>query len=415
MKSPIARHPPFKLLCYLAAGWFGAAPMQGTATEDPTRISQANNAFAIDLYSELSTGKAENLFFSPASIETSLAMAYAGARRNTAAQMAKVLHLQYGDGTIHKDFGALLAGLNAAKTADGRPRSFQLSEADALWGQKGYPFLPDFLNLIKSNYGAGFKEVDFTKENGDGARRIINNWVAKETNDKIKNLIAPGLLTSDTKLVLTNAIYFKGTWSTQFDKAATLNEPFHVTAARVENVPMMRHTASYGYAENRDFQAIKLPYKGNELSMIILLPRHADGLSKLERKLSPKTLSDCLGKLSDQEVDVSIPRFRATGQFELNNILASMGMTDAFSARADFSGIVQRKSLMISNVIHSAFLAVNEEGAEAAAATAVGESKSVMIKEAPPQVFRADHPFLFIIRDEKSGAFLFMGRPKDPV
>lgn len=378
-------------------------------------ISEANNAFAVALFARLAAEReGENLFFSPTSIETALAMTYSGARGNTATQMAKVLHLPSEAQTIHSDFGDFLIRLNAAKTADGKPRGYQLSVANALWGQKGYAFLPDFVSLLKKHYHAGLSEVDFETDS-EGARKKINTWVEKETRDKIKDLIGQGVLTADTRLVLTNAIYFKGDWAAQFEKKATRDEPFHVSAEQQKTVPLMHCTGEYGYLEEETLQVLKLPYVGDELSMIILLPKKIDGLAALEKELTQTKLSDWFSRLGEQKVAVSMPKFKATTQFELNGVLAALGMSDAFDAnRADFSGMTGNRDLCISNVIHKAFVDVNEEGTEAAAATGVVVRLTAARPSEPPPEFRADHPFLFVIRDEKSEAILFMGRLRNP-
>jgi len=265
------------------------------------------------------------------------------------------------------------------------------------------------VSLLKTNYGAGLEEVDF-EHNPEGARQTINAWVEKQTADKIQDLIGQGVLTSETRLVLTNAIYFKGTWVSPFDKRYTQDEPFHLSGGSEKNVPMMRHTGDYGYMEDPDFQALLLPYEGFELSMIVLLPRRVDGLPALERELTPEKLSDAFGKIGNEQVDVSMPRFRMTGEFQLKSTLVSMGMPNAFQATANFSGMTGKDDLKISNVIHKAFVEVNEEGTEAAAATATVMGLATAMGPRETMLFRADHPFLFVIRDEKSGAILFMGR-----
>lgn len=384
------------------------APAIAKAADAPAWIGQANNAFAMDLFAKLAGQDQENLFFSPNSIETALAMTYAGARGNTAKQMAAVLHLPNID-TLHKDFGTFIDELNG--TDDGKPRGYELSTANALWGQTGADFLPAFTSLMKSNYGAGLMEVNFAT-NTEDARKTINAWVEKKTRDKIKDLLAPRVLTPDTTLVLTNAIYFKGTWAAKFEKAATRNEPFHFSASAESKVPMMHRTGEYGYMEGADFQALKLGYAGGDLSMTILLPRDVDGLSRLENDL-PAKLPQLSGPFDNRQVDLSMPRFQMTRAFDLSRVLQSMGMVDAFAA-ADFSGMTGRRDFHISAVIHKAFVDVNEEGTEAAAATAVIMTRSVMVEPIPPVLFRADHPFLFFIRDEKSGAILFIGRLTKP-
>lgn len=382
------------------------------AAEEGTWIGPANNAFGTELYSQLALAKG-NLFFSPSSIETALAMTYAGARGDTAQQMAKVLHLPEGV-EVHKGLAAFFRELNAEKGADGKPRRFQLTVANALWGQKEYKFLPEFLTLVKDNYGAGLEEVDFIRAR-EAAARTINAWVEGKTNNKIKNLVLPDALTSLTRLVLTNAIYFKGNWARQFDKKLTKDEPFHLSPEKEVQTPMMNIKSKYGYGEGDGYQVLKMLYAGDELSMVILLPKKNDGLAELEKSLTEENLTKWISGIREREVIVAMPRFKMEARFELGDTLTKMGMADAFSeTKADFSGMTGKKDLYIARVIHKAFVDVNEEGTEAAAATAViMATKSAMVRP-KPLVFRADHPFLFLIRHEKSGAILFAGRLMNP-
>jgi serpin B len=386
-------------------------PLIAMADDIPSWIGNADNAFAFDLYARLAAPDQSNLFFSPISIQTALAMTYAGARGQTASQMAAVLHLPAGRDTVNKDLGNFLRVLNAANTSGATP-PYQLSVANALWGQKGYNFLPAFLKLLGSDYAAGLRQLDF-EHDSEGAREEINSWVAKETMNKIQNLIGPGALTPLTRLVLTNAIYFKGTWQDQFDKQATRDDIFHLSADTQSKVPMMQRTGDYSYTDSPDYQALCLPYAGRDLSMVILLPRAVDGLPQLEKALTAKALTDLLGGMDDQQVQVSIPKFKMTGEFELGPVLESMGMRDAFGTGSDFSGMTGNKDLSISEVIHKAFVEVNEQGTEAVAATGIAMTTAMA---GPVQIeeFHADHPFLFLIRDQRSGTILFIGRVADP-
>ncbi|MCY3018585.1 MAG: serpin family protein [Planctomycetota bacterium] len=399
------------LIVLLALVAVCAVAIPSAAAGEDVWIGDANNAFAADLYGRLAAQQG-NLFYSPNSVEMALAMAYAGARGETAAQMAKVLHLPAKGDALHKDFGAFLKELNAELGPDGKPRGYQLSVANALWGQKGYAFLPEYLDLTKTSYGAGLSELDF-KTDAEGARKTINTWVEKETKDKIKDLIPPGTLTPLTRLLLTNAVYFKGLWADQFAKAATKDEPFHLGAGGDVECPMMHRTGRYAFKEGAGFTALQLPYRGRELSMIVLLPNAVDGLPKLEKDLTSANLAAWTQGFGSAEVQVALPRFKITAEFMLGDTLHAMGMSDAFNAAAaDLSGMDGKRDFSISAVIHKAFVDVNEEGTEAAAATAV-----VMLGRAAParpKVFCADHPFLFLIRHEKSGAILFMGRLATP-
>jgi serpin B len=336
-------------------------------------------------------------------------MAYAGARGGTASQMAKALHFTLPPEKLHPAMGELLGDLNAAH------EGYQLSVANALWAQQGYTFLDDFLKLLKTNYGAGLNQINF-KGATEAARLTINQWVEQKTQDKIKDLLQPGALRSDTRLVLTNAIYFKGDWETQFDKAQTKNEDFHLSPAQTTTAPLMHREGRFSYFDGGTFQALEVPYKSKELSMIVLLPKDPGGLPALEQSLTDSDLQQWLRQLvSVSKVVVTMPKFKMTQQFELGSTLSAMGMPQAFSSGADFSGMTGHRDFAISEVIHKAYIDVNEEGTEAAAATAVTMRALAMhAPQAPPPVFRADHPFVFMIRDNRSASILFMGRMADP-
>jgi serpin B len=395
-------------------GWGAQAAAQvkgpggGVKTDAKTQVVAGNNQFAFDLYAHLAREEG-NLFLSPASISTALAMTYAGARGQTAAEMAKTLHFTLDQQHLHPAFAALLREWKA----EGKKRGYELSVANALWGQKGFGWLPDFLTVTRTNYGAGLMEVDFVG-NTELARRTINDWVEQQTRDKIKELFKPGVLTSDTRLVLTNAIYFKGDWAAQFKKQDTRDEEFLLTADKKVKAPLMHRTGSYKYLDGGTFQALDLPYKGDDLSMLVLLPKKVDGLAELEKALSAARLGEWLGRLRKQEVVVTLPKFKMTKEFQLNRVLAAMGMPSAFDkSRADLTGMNGTgPKLFISVVVHKAFVDVNEQGTEAAAATGVG----IALTSAPitTAVFRADHPFVFLIRDNHSGSVLFLGRVANP-
>ncbi|MGA2539351.1 MAG: serpin family protein, partial [Terracidiphilus sp.] len=340
---------------------------------------------------------------------TALAMAYAGARGETAAQMATTLHFTLPPDKLHPAMGALLESLN-----EDHP-GYQLRVADALWAEQDYKFLDAYLNLTKADYGAGLHSMDF-KTAHEAARATINQWVEQKTEDKIKDLLPAGSLTPDTRLVLTNAIYFKGDWLTQFNKAATADEDFHLSSAQTIKAPLMHLETKLRYVDGGSFQIVDIPYKSGELSMIVLLPKDLDGLSALEHSFTAANLEQWLGTLQGQQkVILTLPKFKMTRQFELGGTLSAMGMGQAFSPRsADFSDMTGQRDLWISSVVHKAFVDVNEEGTEAAAATGTVMRSMAMSRQQPPVVFRADHPFLFLIRDNRSGGILFMGRVADP-
>jgi len=292
--------------------------------------------------------------------------------------------------------------------------SYQLNVADALWAQRGQSFLPEYLKVVQSSYGAGFQPIDF-RAGPDAARATINHWIEKQTNNKIQDLLAPGAVTPTTRLVITNAIYFKGDWLDAFDKKATEDADFHLSASQTVKAPLMHETGGFAYFDGGAFQALELAYKGGALAMVVLLPKDVDGLPALEQSLTAAALSEWTGKLAPvDKVVVTLPRFAMTRAFELNDALAAMGMAQAFTGAADFSGMTGRRDFTISAAIHKAFIDVNETGTEAAAATSIVMRATAMRYEPPPVVFRADHPFLFLIRDTRSGAILFLGRVADP-
>jgi serine protease inhibitor len=375
------------------------------APEDTAAVVKGNNAFAFDLYGRLRETEG-NLFFSPYSVEAALAMTSAGARGRTLEEMEKTLHYPPQE-QLHPAFKALNARLNGEP---GAKRGYQLSTANRLWGRKGYGFRPEFLKVTKDHYGAGLEEVDFGGD-AEGARKTINAWVEKETHDKIKDLLKPGAVKGGTRLVLTNAIYFKGDWRYQFKKDATREQPFTLADGKQVKAPLMQQKGRFRYGELGDVQVLELPYAGKELSMLVLLPKKADGLADLEKGLSADRLAAALGRLHEFEVEVTLPKFKTTSEFELAKELSELGMPTAFTPEADLSGISGGRDLYISQVVHKAFVEVNEEGTEAAAATAVVVDPTGAV---PMPVFRADHPFVYLIRDNQTGAVLFLGRLSDP-
>jgi serine protease inhibitor len=396
------------ILCQVLSPSTWGTEVRPLAAADRTAVAEGNNVFAVGLYGRL-RNQGGNLFFSPESISTALAMAYAGARGDTASQMAKTLHFTLPPDKLHPAMGALLSDLNAAH------QGYQLSVGNALWAQQGYTFLDDFLNLLKSDYGAGLNQVNF-KGATEAARLTINQWVEQKTQDKIKDLLQPGALRPDTRLVLTNAIYFKGDWETQFDKAQTKDEDFHLSKAQTTTTPLMHREGRFSYFDGGSFQVLEVPYKSKELSLIIFLPKDPGGLPGLEQLLTDSNLQQWLRRLvSVSKVIVTMPKFKVTQQFELGSTLSALGMPQAFTSNADFSGMTGHRDFAISEVVHKAYIDVNEEGTEAAAATAVTmRALAMRAPEAPPPIFRADHPFVFMIRDNRSAGILFMGRMADP-
>jgi serpin B len=375
----------------------------GSETE---AASGSVNAFAIDLYKQIRK-PAENLIFSPYSISMCLAMAYAGARGETESQMAKALHFSMGQAKITKALG----GVNEQVRTAGEGKNAEINIANALWAEQSFPLLKEFVESVRVNFQGELRSVDFQHQ-PEPVRNTINKWVEEQTKDKIKDLLAPGTFTEDTRLVLTNAIYFKGLWEWQFKKELTKEASFFLLDGKEIKVPTMGQTEFFGYAEESDLQVLEMPYKDKELSMIVLLPSKQKRLEDLEQALTVDKLGQWIGKLRTQRVEVYLPRFKMTSEFELATALAGLGMRDAFSsADADFSGITGAKDLYIEKAIHKAFVEVNEEGTEAAAATAIEVTKGV----APwLPMFVADHPFLFLIRHKPSGTILFLGRVTNP-
>jgi serpin B len=366
-----------------------------------------NTRFAIDLYGRLA-GQPGNLFFSPYSISTALAMTYAGARGATEQQMAAVLRFTATQDQLHAGFKQLQTALNDIQ----QQGNIALHIANALWVQQGRPFARAFLDLAGENYRAKLAQADF-RTAAESTRGEINAWVEDQTNRKITELVPPGAVDALTRLVLVNAIYFKGNWAQPFEKRDTQDAPFWIESGRQVSVPLMRQERKFNYWEDEQLQVLELPYAGKDLSMVVLLPKARDGLAAVEKSLSPASLDAWIRGLHTQKLQVYLPRFTTSSQFSLGNTLVAMGMADAFEAgRADFSGMDGSRELSLTAVIHKAFVDVNEEGTEAAAATGVMVGLAAM--PAPPQVFRADHPFLFLIRDNHSGSILFLGRLADP-
>jgi serpin B len=391
----------------VAMGIMAAAPGADAPYKEAV---EAGNRFSLDLYGRLSKGKG-NLFLSPHSIHVALAMTCAGARGETAAEMAKVLRLPAG-GSPHPSFAALLQKLNAG-SREGKEELYRLVVANALWGQKGHPFRKEFLGLVRSSYSGALEEVDFGGA-PEAARGRINSWVEEKTARKIRELIPPGALAPITRLVLTNAIYFKSGWMEPFPEDDTRSEPFLLAGGGKVPVPLMHQEEDFGYLQGEGFQAVEIPYRDRLLSMVVLLPSKGSDLSSLEGRLTAEALGRWIAYLRVRKVDLSFPRFKTTSQFSLDETLAAMGMPRAFSDKADLSGIDGTEELCIQAVLHKAFVAVDEEGTEAAAATGVSIGMKGEAEEEAAIVFRADRPFIYLIRHRPTGAILFLGRLVDP-
>jgi len=400
--------PIVLITCALVtAGVAWGDDLPGPSIQELAAVGGGNNQFAFDLYGRLAGEQDGNLFFSPYSVSTALAMTYAGARGNTEAEMADTLHFTLSQDRLHPAFGSIISDLN-----DSQREGYQLNVANRLWGQQGYGFLAEYLDVTRQHYGAELAQLDFIGET-EQSRLTINHWVEEQTQQKITNLIPSGALSPWTRLVLTNAIYFKGDWKYQFAPELTQGASFQAAPGEQLSVQMMHQQRRLNYAALPTFQMLEMPYTGEDLSMLALLPNEPDGLAELESWLTAERLDQSIDQLFASTVSVFLPKFEMTSQFGLTPVLASMGMPEAFNAgAADFSGMSGERDLFISSVIHKAFVEVNEEGTEAAAATGV----VVGTTSVPPlpELFRADHPFLFLIRDNRTESILFLGRVTHP-
>jgi len=375
-------------------------------------LVEGNSAFAFELYQALKE-EGGNLFCSPYSLSLALAMTYAGARGETAGQMADTLQFLLDQDKLHPAFNWLDAELSSrGEGAEGKDgEGFKLNIVNAIWGQKGYSFLSTFLDVLAENYGAGLRILDFITET-EKSRVTINEWVSNQTEERIEDLIPQGEIDALTRLVLTNAIYFNAAWEHPFDKKMTADGPFYLLDGGQVIVPMMKQTESFGYTDGKGYQAVELPYDGGELSMVILLPE-AGKFEAFEETLNTQQVDAIISSLQPARVALTMPQFEFDAEFKLNDTLAEMGMPDAFSPYdADFSEMTGNRGLFISAVLHKAFVSVDEAGTEAAAATAV-IMKEAAITEPPVEV-TLDRPFIFLIRDIETGAILFVGRVMNP-
>ena len=387
----------FVLPILLAAGLRAAKPP----------VVPAMNAFTTDIYKHLGRKEA-NLILSPFNIGTALSMVLAGARGKTAEEIQSVLRLHY-----DSSYSAALAGLLSDLAKAGNSSGNQLLTANGLWVQKGFPIQPTFESMLAKDYHALLTAVDFIV-NSERARTQINRWTEEQTQEKIKNLFGPGSLDAQTRLILTSAIYFYGKWQNPFLTSRTQPAPFTSQAGGTIQADFMNQTAHFGYSEAQSAQILEMRYAGTGIAFDILLPKTVADFVGLEKSLTEENLKAWLGKLSSRNVQVSLPKFRAESDFSLGKQLSLMGMPTAFSDKADFSGISAKGGLAISEVVHKAFVDVSEQGTEAAAATGIGIRALSMRQPEQTIVFRADHPFLFLIRDTRSQVVLFIGRLVDP-
>jgi serpin B len=394
-------------------------PPASPSPQSEQNVVDANNRFGFDMYKNLSKdpdSSGSNLFFSPFSLSSALALVYEGARGTTADEIRSVFHFPEEDSVRRQGFADINAGMNSGDSG------YVLRTANALWAETTYPFLPEYISNAEQWYSAPVTSLDFITSPED-SRKIINTWVEDRTNGKIPNLLPAGAIDPSTRLVITNAVYFKGTWVKQFDKNETREADFTITpgvpVGTTTRVQMMQRTdkdAIFNFTETDRFQALEMPYaheSGKQLSMLVILPKGTD-LASVENSLDTRDLSSLRNSLAPGRVDVYFPKFRLETTYDLPDTLAAMGMPTAFSDSADFSGMDGTRSLSISDVIHKAFIDVNEEGTEAAAATAVEIYATGILPRETIPVFRADHPFLFLIIDDETGNILFIGRLVNP-
>ncbi len=377
---------------------------------DLATLVEGNSDFAFNLYQQLKDEEG-NLFYSPYSISLALAMTYGGARGETETQMADALSFILSQDQLHPAFNALSLELDSrGEGAQGKDsEGFRLNIVNAIWGQLDYEFLSDYLDLLAVNYGAGLRVLDFINA-PEESRVTINDWVADQTEGRIEDLIPPGLINAMTRLVLTNAIYFNAAWLNPFEEDMTQDGVFHLLDGSQVTVPMMSQSEHLGYAEGDGYQAVELPYDGEELSMVILLPDSGQ-FDAFENALTAETVDEIIENLEYQQVDLTMPKFEFDSSFSLSQALSALGMPVAFTTSADFSGMTGNRDLYIADVVHKAFVSVDEAGTEAAAATAV-----LMELTAMPDVVEVsiDRPFIFLIRDIETGAILFVGRTLNP-
>lgn len=372
-------------------------------------VTEANNLFAFDFYSEIK-GEDGNIFFSPFSMVSAFAMIYDGAKGQTADEFRAVFHLPESVNAVREDYATINKALNAGS------KDYELHNANAFWAKDGYPFLGDYLSAVKDYYKGEVKNLNF--DNPESSSKTINDWVEDKTNGKIRDLIPASVINGGTRAILTNAIYFKGKWAEQFNEKNTEEENFKTDNDGTVKARMMSRTdkeSVFGYMENGDLQALEMPYDGGDLSAIFLLPKRGSA-DKIAEGMTAEKFAELTAEFKEQRVDVYIPRFKFETKYTMSGILKKMGLMTPFSDDADFSGMTGNRDLKIDEAIHKAFVEVNEEGTEAAAATGIVVSITSAGPENEPEipVFRADHPFLFIIQHKPTGTILFLGRVSNP-
>ena len=395
---------------FLVMAALGERPARAGETSPGNREQAgAVNNLGLDLFALLGAREG-NALFSPFSVHTALSMTLAGARGGTEAQMLAVLHLpeNMSREELHGRAGSLAASMEGDAERDG----YEFIAANRIWLRQGSSASPEFLGLVENAYGAGAQSLDFAGA-AEESREAINQWVEDKTRERIKNLIAPGMITADTRMVLTNAVYFLGQWLQAFDPSSTRSLPFHLASGAEVQAETMHAELYAGYGEAGGVRVLELPYQGNRLSMYVVLPP-LGGLEGLEQGLDAAALEGLLSRAVRQDVLVWLPKWESTVEYRLSEPFKALGMADAFGGGANFTGMDPAGGIEISEVVHKAFVRVDEQGTEAAAATAVLMEDTAMAEPEPIPEFRADHPFLYLIRDRESGTVLFMGRMADP-
>jgi serpin B len=375
-----------------------------------TELSQANNQFAFDLYSRYKDDEG-NIFFSPWSISSAFAMTYEGAQGQTADEIRNVFHFPSDLQSMETQYQSMNALLNR------EDKPYTLWNANSLWVEKTVQLDDDYASRMQAYYGGQASPLDF-KNAPEQSRITINDWVEDKTNDRIKDLLPQGSVSPLTRLVIANAIYMKTNWSSPFEKESTYEEDFRLGSGEAVKVEMMHQRSRFNYGETEDLQILEMPYAGDELSMLVILPKEdilGGKMETVEDSLTPQNLDEWKNGMKIEDVRLTFPKYRIETEYGLKEQLVEMGMPTAFGSEADFGGIGLEEDLFISEAYHKAFVAVDEEGTEAAAATAVViAATSMPVEQPPPKIFTADHPFIFVIQEKSTGNILFLGRVSDP-